>query len=258
VRVFECSFWIAHQFLLAQYHTHISSPPSLHTFHLHRLQQSYPFFCLCDVIAFCASMNPNPTMFPTLPTDELQSAMENVDTMMHRFPKNPHTRSVPDRDIINPKDSVETNLRLMHTSVFSILDVVQHLKENRVAYRDVKDKCLYLQREFIFLTSQQDSMTAAQTKRYRHLSDLLERIDAYVSGKDAEVLNSHMKILTYITAILTPLGVIVGYFGMNFNDMGAPANGTGVFSLRHGHLIVFVFMVLIVAFMTYMYYVVLP
>jgi len=184
--------------------------------------------------------------------------MENVDTMMHRFPKTPHTRSVPDRDIINPKDSVETNLRLMHTSVFSILDVVQHLKENRVAYRDVKDKCLYLQREFIFLTSQQDRMTVAQTKRYRHLSDLLERIDAYVSGKDAEVLNSHMKILTYITAILTPLGVIVGYFGMNFNDMGAPANGTGVFSLRHGHLIVFVFMVLIVAFMTYMYYVVLP
>ena len=176
--------------------------------------------------------------------------------MMHHF--SDKEDDIPETDIINQHDPIETNLTLMHTSVYSILDVVNHLKENRASYRDVKDKCLYLQREFIFLTSQKDAMTRKQKDRYNNLSSLLERIDTYVSGKDAEVLNSHMKILTYITAILTPLGVIVGYFGMNFNDMGAPANGIGVFSLKHGHLIVFLFMLIIVAFMTYMYYVVLP
>lgn len=89
------------------------------------------------------------------------------------------------------------------------------------------------------------------------LSDLLDRITTYVTGKDQEMMNSHLKILTYITAILTPAGVLVGYFGMNFGDMGAPTNGHGVFSLRHGHFIVFVVLMMIIIFMTYMYFYVL-
>lgn len=187
----------------------------------------------------------------------LDRGIHGVDAQMHQFPEDADAKDA-EGDFIRQGNSVEANLTLMQTSVSSILDVIKHLSETRMAYRDVKGKCLYLQREFIFLASQQDAMTAAQIKRYANLSELLKRIDTYVSGKDAEVLNYHMKILTYITAILTPLGVIVGYFGMNFNDMGAPTNGLGVLSLRHGHMVVFAFMMLIVIFMTYMYYVVLP
>ena len=162
------------------------------------------------------------------------------------------------RDIIKSTNSVEVNLKIMHESIFSIMKTIQHDKEPRIVYRDIKQQCLYLQREFIFLAGQRGEMTSLQTAEYDRLVELLHRIDSYVSGKDSDVLNSHMKVLTYITAILTPVGVLVGYFGMNFSDMGAPSNGRGVFSLKHGHLIVFIFIVGVIMFMTYMYYYVIP
>ena len=173
-------------------------------------------------------------------------------------PDNNQTKSnLKKPDIVKITNSVDTNLKIMHAYVFSIMKTIQHDQETAVVYRDIKKQCLYLQREFIFLASQRNMMTRHQNEEYDRLVDLLHRIDSYVSGKDSENLNSHMKVLTFITAILAPVGVIVGYFGMNFNDMGAPSNGRGVFSLKHGHLIVFAFVLAVIIFMTYMYYYVL-
>lgn len=145
----------------------------------------------------------------------------------------------------------------MHEALFSIMNTIQNLPEPDIHYAQVKAQCLYLQREFIFLASQQEEMTTDELTKYKEMVELLNRINIYVTGKDSDVLNSHLKILTFITAVLTPAGVLVGYFGMNFSDMGSPSNGKGVFSLKHGHFIVFGILIAIVLFMTYMYYYVL-
>ncbi len=142
----------------------------------------------------------------------------------------------------------------MHKALFDIMNTIQDLPEPKIHYSQVKAQCLYLQREFIFLASQQEHMTKEQKTLYKEMIELLNRINIYVTGKDSDILNSHLKVLTFITAVLTPAGVLVGYFGMNFSDMGSPSNGMGVYSLKHGHFIVFGILVAIVLFMTYMYY----
>lgn len=160
-------------------------------------------------------------------------------------------------DIIGARKPITENIQTMHKALFDIMDTIKRLPNPKIHYSQVKAQCLYLQREFIFLASQQEEMTKDELTKYKEMVELLNRINIYVTGKDSEVLNSHLKILTFITAVLTPAGVLVGYFGMNFSDMGSPSNGMGVFSLKHGHFIVFAVLVAIVLFMTYMYYYVL-
>lgn len=46
-------------------------------------------------------------------------------------------------------------------------------------------------------------------------------------------------ILTIISTIFLPLGVIVGYFGMNFKSMGAPSLKKGIFNTEHAQHYVF-------------------
>lgn len=58
----------------------------------------------------------------------------------------------------------------------------------------------------------------------------LDRLYKYL--QQLQVEHNHFKnnILTIITTIFLPLGVIVGYFGMNFKSMGVPSLKTGIFN----------------------------
>ena len=146
------------------------------------------------------------------------------------------------------------NLREVHEALQSIIRSIKDLPQPDVPYDQIKNQCLHLQKEFVYLASQHHLMTEDEKDAYVNLTDLFKTIDAYVTGKDSQNTNAHLKFLAYLTAMLTPMGVLVGYFGMNFSDMGAPSNNRGVFSFKHGHYIVFAVMVLVVIFMTYMYY----
>lgn len=146
------------------------------------------------------------------------------------------------------------NLDRMRHALQSILVTIRDLPEPTVHYDDVKEQCLELQREFVFLANDRKDMNAAQRKTYAELSELYRTIDTYVTAEDRKHTNGHLKFLAYITATLTPMGVLVGYFGMNFADMGAPSNGCGAFSWRHGHFVVLGVMVAIVIVITYLYY----
>lgn len=45
-------------------------------------------------------------------------------------------------------------------------------------------------------------------------------------------------MLTIINTIFLPLALITGYFGMNFKSMGVPSNTKGIFTVKHGQLVV--------------------
>ena len=52
-----------------------------------------------------------------------------------------------------------------------------------------------------------------------------------------EAFKSHL--LTLISTIFLPLGVIVGFFGMNFKSMGAPSlRNTGIFNVKHAEKVI--------------------
>ena len=178
---------------------------------------------------------------------------QTIDKDIHILKTVNDPRTFP-KDIISPHKSIQDNLTVMAASLTVLMSIIKNVHKKDVHFTEVKAQCLYLQREFIFISSQHDKMTDSEKRQYTHVLHLLDHIETYVHGRDRELMNAHMKILTYITAILTPLGVLVGYFGMNFSDMGAPSNGKGVFSFQHGHYIIFGLMLVIIAFMTFMYF----
>lgn len=67
----------------------------------------------------------------------------------------------------------------------------------------------------------------------------LERLQTYLG----HLLDQHQQfrgnILTIITTIFLPLGVIVGYFGMNFKSMGVPSLKKGIFNTPHAQHYIF-------------------
>ena len=67
----------------------------------------------------------------------------------------------------------------------------------------------------------------------------LQRLHTYLK----HLLDQHKKfqvdILTIIATIFLPLGVIVGFFGMNFKSMGAPSLKKGIFNTPHAQHYVF-------------------
>ena len=69
-------------------------------------------------------------------------------------------------------------------------------------------------------------------KKIQHIKDyLMHKYD------ENESFKSHL--LTMIATIFLPLGVIVGFFGMNFKSMGAPSlKNTGIFNVKHAEKII--------------------
>jgi len=49
----------------------------------------------------------------------------------------------------------------------------------------------------------------------------------------------NLSLLTIINLIALPIGIIVGYFGMNFRNMGAPTQGkNNILNIKYPHLLV--------------------
>ena len=87
--------------------------------------------------------------------------------------------------------------------------------------------------EIIYL--EQFFLTDNTTKEWKRL----QRLHTYLK----HLLDQHKKfqvdILTIIATIFLPLGVIVGFFGMNFKSMGAPSLKKGIFNIPHAQHYVF-------------------
>lgn len=71
--------------------------------------------------------------------------------------------------------------------------------------------------------------------------DLIGDFNSQLSDKKR---SSSLDTLTRVNTIFLPLTLIVGYFGMNFQSMGAPSNKTGVFTLKYGQGFVFFLMLI--------------
>tara|TARA_Y100000591_G_scaffold331024_1_gene363646 strand:- start:963 stop:1364 length:402 start_codon:yes stop_codon:yes gene_type:complete len=95
----------------------------------------------------------------------------------------------------------------------------------------VKDLHKYMDESWI-LEKKYMNTSDKEWNRIKHIQDylnyLLQKHDTFQSG-----------ILSLIATIFLPLGVIVGFFGMNFKSMGSPALKTGVFSIKHAEKVIF-------------------
>ena len=74
---------------------------------------------------------------------------------------------------------------------------------------------------------------------YKKEWNRIQRLHRYLKHALESKQNLLSSILTIITTIFLPLGVIVGYFGMNFKSMGVPSLKKGIFTIPHAQHAIF-------------------
>jgi len=77
-----------------------------------------------------------------------------------------------------------------------------------------------------------------QRKQLRKINHILEHYDDYSDDLARTKHYRNTYFLTLITIISLPLTLIVGYFGMNFVEMGSPKKG--IFGVKNPHIFVFI------------------
>ena len=75
-------------------------------------------------------------------------------------------------------------------------------------------------------------------KHLKIIGNSLNLIDNYFRNMTNKISERTIKRLTLINTIFLPLGVIVGYFGMNFTSMGLINLKKGIYTIKHGQLFV--------------------
>lgn len=85
-------------------------------------------------------------------------------------------------------------------------------------------------------------------KKLDNIKKNIDYIDDFNSQLSDKKRSSSLDTLTRVNTIFLPLTLIVGYFGMNFQSMGAPSNKTGIFTLKYGQGFVFFLMLISIVF----------
>lgn len=67
-----------------------------------------------------------------------------------------------------------------------------------------------------------------EDKEDKKISFIIQNLDHYILSTQSLDNNKSMDILTYINFVTLPLGLITGYFGMNFYYMGNPKGSKGI------------------------------
>ena len=84
-------------------------------------------------------------------------------------------------------------------------------------------------------------------RKLRLINKNLTFLDRYYNNIIQMKQKQSIDSLTLVTFVFLPLTLITGYFGMNFNAMGSPKIGSGVFTWKRGeHFVFFLFIISIV------------
>lgn len=83
---------------------------------------------------------------------------------------------------------------------------------------------------------------------------LLDNIHNYLKYKLNKIESRKRHILTLTNLIFLPLGIIVGYFGMNFKSMGNKGIKNGILSIKYANIFTIVLFLISIVFVISMYY----
>lgn len=128
------------------------------------------------------------------------------------------TAAVEDRIIKNRKltssiDIITDNRHKalnLYTSYERLIDTLELLTENENDIFD-EDDIKHLKSITFRVERYSSNIT--------YLNDYINNVKDYYTSKMDLSMNNTMKILTVITAIFTPITIITGWYGMNFNNM---------------------------------------
>ena len=155
-------------------------------------------------------------------------------------------------DKLDDINYLETILKKLETSIINLDNSINYEKPD---HEMISKKLYYIKKLKIFLgISFYKLKNDSNYKNNAKLNNLIEKLD-YIK-KNIDLINdfnsqlsdkkrsSSLNTLTRVNTIFLPLTLIVGYFGMNFQSMGAPSDKTGIFTLKYGQGFVFFLMLL--------------
>lgn len=81
-------------------------------------------------------------------------------------------------------------------------------------------------------------------KEDKNISFIIDNLDHYILSTQSLSNNKSLDRLTYINFVVLPLGLITGYFGMNFYHMGNPRGSKGILLSKHYNIYIFTTLVI--------------
>lgn len=85
--------------------------------------------------------------------------------------------------------------------------------------------------------------------------EILEHIEKYLKHQNQKLDSYKNTIISIISTIFIPFGVITGYFGMNFASMGNPGIKQGILSSKNSEKYLFIMFVTIALFIVFVHHV---
>ena len=84
--------------------------------------------------------------------------------------------------------------------------------------------------------------------------DILEHIESFLKYQNQKLDSYKNTIISIISTIFIPFGVITGYFGMNFSSMGNPGIKDGILASKNSEKYLFIMFVTIALFIVFVHH----
>ena len=148
------------------------------------------------------------------------------------------------KDLINKLIvKIHKNINFMYYSLNkSNIDDLVHINLSKILFNSNKD--LLMLHEILY--NENDNKTKQfLSKKVFLIEKELKNIEIFNSMIVNLKKKKKMETLTLINTIFLPLGLIVGYFGMNFKSMGVPSDINGILTVKHGQQLVLIIFLIV-------------
>lgn len=87
--------------------------------------------------------------------------------------------------------------------------------------------------------------------KVKYLNNNIDLLNQYIRMTSDYSSSKNLDKLTILNTIFLPLGLICGYFGMNFKSMGSPTTKKGIFTIKNSNF--FVILLFVISIITTMF-----
>lgn len=116
----------------------------------------------------------------------------------------------------------------------------EKVKEISLQFYKIKKEFLLIETSNI-QQSFNSSVSNELQEKIKKTKKNIEIIEEYIQLKNNEGMNNTLDTLTYLNTLFLPLGLITGYFGMNFIELGNPptkSNKKAIFAIQNPNVFI--------------------
>jgi len=171
--------------------------------------------------------------------------------------------------MIDSNDPSKYNIDSLNKDIDQIISILLDLDDRFLSKKNINDKkienVMIDLRKKIFQVnfylhklelsdSNNDALIKQIKKKHQFMLENYQLINDYSKQVLERDKKKSMDTLTMVNTIFLPLGLITGYFGMNFKSMGSHTHNKGILSFTHGQTLVVTLFLTISLFILYLFH----